>query len=274
MTTDVAAAPRVHVVRAVVPETPGVVTLDVVPVDGAPAPFVPAQIGMVGAYGIGEAAISISSSATVRDHHEYTIRQAGAITTALHRLQPGDQLWIRGPFGRGWDLDALTGDGVIAAGGLGLAPLRSAILALAARPRSVGRVIVVVGARTSADLLFRRQFDQWRASGIEVIETIDAAEDDWSGLVGFVPDVVRQLDLDWAAAAALLCGPDVMMQITGDLLVEAGMPADDIQLTLERNMQCGVGRCGHCQLGPILVCRDGPVVRYADVAAAMHVRER
>ena len=266
------AEPRVHVVRSVVAETPGVVTLDVVPVDGAPDRFEPAQIGMVGAFGIGEAAISISSSAAVRDHHEYTIRRAGAITTALHRLQPGDQLWIRGPFGRGWDLDALPGDVVVAAGGLGLAPLRSAILALADRPG--GRVVVVVGARTGADLLYRQQYDGWRARGIEVIETIDAAEDGWSGRVGFVPDVVRDLDVDWRSAGALLCGPDVMMRITGDLLVELGMPADRIQLTLERNMQCGIGRCGHCQLGPILVCRDGPVVRYGEVADALHVRER
>jgi len=275
----VADEPCVHVVRNVRPETPGVVTIDVVPVDGAPPHFEPAQFGMVGAFGIGEAAISISSSSSVSDHHEYTIRRAGAITTALHELRPGDQLWIRGPFGRGWDLDALTGDAhtgdvVIAAGGLGLAPLRSAILALAEQPDPDRRVIVVVGARTAVDLLYRREYDTWRTAGIEVIETIDTRADDWSGQIGLVPDVVAALDVDWAAAGALLCGPDEMMRLTGDLLVELGMPAERIQLTLERNMQCGVGRCGHCQLGPVLVCRDGPVMRYADVADAMRVRER
>lgn len=265
--------PRVHVLRDVVPETPGVVTLHVAPVDGPPARFQPAQFGMVGAFGIGEAAISISSSSSVLDHHEYTIRRAGAITTALHRLRPGDQLCIRGPFGRGWDLDS-DGDVVVAAGGIGLAPLRSAILALAERDVPGRRVVVVVGARRRADLLYRGQYDDWRASGIEVIETIDAPEDGWTGRVGPVTEVVGGLDVDWANAGALLCGPDVMMWVAGDQLVDLGMPADRVQLTLERNMHCGVGRCGHCQLGPTIICRDGPVMRYSDVADAMHVRER
>jgi NAD(P)H-flavin reductase len=271
---DDASVPRVHVVRAVRPETPEVVTLDVVPVDGPPSRFVPAQFGMVGAFGIGEAAVSISSSASVLDHHEYTIRRAGAITSALHVLRPGDQLWIRGPFGRGWDLDALTGDVLIAAGGLGLAPLRSAVLALAEATQPGRRIVLVVGARRSADLLFRRDHERWRASGVEVIETVDRSERGWRGRVGLVPDVVAGLDLDWSGAGALLCGPDVMMRATGDLLVDLGVPPERVQLTLERNMQCGVGRCGHCQLGPVLVCRDGPVVAYSDVAGPMHVEER
>jgi anaerobic sulfite reductase subunit B len=271
------AEPRVHVLLDVVPETPGVVTLCVAPVDGPPERFEPAQFGMLGAFGIGEAAISISSSSSVLDHHEYTIRQAGAITTALHRLRPGDQFCIRGPFGRGWNLDAAVGDVVVAAGGIGLAPLRSAILALAERGVLGGsgrRVIVVVGARRSADLLYRGQYDDWRASGIEVIETIDAPEDGWSGRIGLVTEVVGGLDVDWSSAGAMVCGPDVMMRVTGDLFVDLGMPADRVQLTLERNMHCGIGRCGHCQLGPTIICRDGPVMRYSDVADAMGVRER
>jgi anaerobic sulfite reductase subunit B len=271
---DDPSVPRVHVVRAVLPETPDVVTLDVVPVDGPPTRFEPAQFGMVGAFGIGEAAISISSSASVLDHHEYTIRRAGATTAALNVLRPGDQLWIRGPFGRGWDLDALTGDVLIAAGGLGLAPLRSAVLALAERAQPDRRVVLVVGSRRSVDLLYRREYDHWRACGVEVIETVDRAEDGWRGRVGLVPDVVAGVDLDWSRAGALLCGPDVMMRVTGDLLVERGVPPERVQLTLERNMQCGVGRCGHCQLGPVLVCRDGPVVAYSDVVGSMHVEER
>jgi NAD(P)H-flavin reductase len=269
-------APRVHVVRSVIAETPNVVTLDVVPVDGAPTPFLPAQVSMVGAFGIGEAAISISSSAAVHDHHEYTIRRAGAITSALCALQAGDQLTIRGPFGRPWDLDALHGDIVIAAGGIGLAPLRSAIHALldSASQRPDRRTVLVVGARHHADLLYAGHYDDWRARGLDVVATIDAAEPGWSGLLGLVPDVVAGLDIDWPNASVLLCGPDVMMELTADGLIGLGVAPDAIQLTLERNMQCATGRCGHCQLGPLLVCRDGPVVTYPQIADALRVRER
>jgi anaerobic sulfite reductase subunit B len=276
MPDDPMVDPRVHVVRSVIAETPNVVTLDVVPVDGAPAPFLPAQVSMVGAFGIGEAAISISSSAAVHDHHEYTIRRAGAITTALCALEPGDQLTIRGPFGRPWDLDALHGDVVIAAGGIGLAPLRSAIHALldTAPLHPDRRVVLVVGARHHADLLYAGHYDDWRARGIDVLATIDNAEAGWTGQLGLVPDVVADLDVDWPNVSALLCGPDVMMELTGDRLLDLGAAPGAIQLTLERNMQCATGRCGHCQLGPVLVCRDGPVVTYPEIADALRVRER
>jgi NAD(P)H-flavin reductase len=268
--------PRVHVVRSVTPETPGVITLDVVPVDGPPAPFLPAQVGMLGAFGIGESAISISSSSADAGHHEYTIRRAGAITTALCDLTPGDQLAIRSPFGRPWDLDALRGDVVIAAGGIGLAPLRSAVYALldAAAQRRDRRVMLVVGARRSEDLLYAGHYDDWCTRGLEVVTTIDAAEDGWSGRVGLVPDVVATLDVDWPNTAALVCGPDIMMRLTADRMIDLGVAPGAIQLTLERNMQCATGRCGHCQLGPVLVCRDGPVVTYPEIADALRVRER
>lgn len=268
--------PRIHVVRSVTPETPGVFTLDVVPVDGTPSPFLPAQVSMLGAFGIGEAAISISSSAAVHDHHEYTIRRAGAITTALGALEPGDQFAIRGPFGRPWDLDALGGDVVIAAGGVGLAPLRSAVYALIDEmdERPDRRVILVVGARRSEDLLYAGDYDNWRAGGIEVVSTIDAAEEGWSDHIGLVPDVVADLDVDWPRSSVLLCGPDVMMRIAADRLIDLGVAPASIQLTLERNMQCATGRCGHCQLGPVLVCRDGPVMTYPEIADALQVRER
>ena len=268
--------PRVHVVRSIIAETPDVFTLDVAPVDGAPTPFLPAQVSMVGAFGIGEAAISISSSSAVDDHHEYTIRRAGAITTALCALEPGDQLTIRGPFGRPWDLDAHRGDVVIAAGGIGLAPLRSAVYHLldSVPRRPNRRVVLVVGAQTSADLLYAGHYDDWRTRGLEVVPTVDAPEPGWTGTVGLVPDIVADLDIDWSAAAALTCGPDVMMQLTADRLIELGVEPAAIQLTLERNMQCATGRCGHCQLGPVLVCRDGPVVTYPEIADALRVPER
>jgi NAD(P)H-flavin reductase len=273
---DPMAEPRVHVVRSITAEIPGVVTLDVAPIDGAPSPFLPAQVSMLGAFGIGEAAISISSSTAVHDHHEYTIRRAGAITTALCALEPGDQFTIRGPFGRPWDLDPMHGDVVIAAGGIGLAPLRSAVYALldAAPQRPGRRVVLVSGARHSEDLLYAGRYDDWRSRGLEVVTTIDTDEAGWSGRVGLVPDVVAELDVDWPNASALVCGPDVMMRITADRMIDLGVAPGAIQLTLERNMQCATGRCGHCQLGPVLVCRDGPVVTYPEIADALRVRER
>jgi NAD(P)H-flavin reductase len=275
-TSDPMAEPRVHVVRSVTTETPGVITLDVVPAKGTPAPFLPAQVSMLGSFGIGEAAISISSSAAVRDHHEYTIRRAGSITTALFELEPGDQFTIRGPFGRPWDLEAPAGDVVIAAGGIGLAPLRSAVYALldTVQERPDRRIVLVVGAKHSEDLLYAGHYDDWRARGLEVVTTIDTAEAGWSGRVGLVPDVVATLDVDWSNSSALVCGPDVMMRITADRMIDLGVAPGAIQLTLERNMQCATGRCGHCQLGPVLVCRDGPVVTYPEIADALRVRER
>ncbi len=277
MTTgDPMVEPRIHVVGSKIDETPGVFTLHVLPVDGAPAPFLPGQVSMLGAFGIGEAPISISSSTAVDDHHAYTIRRAGAITTALCALEPGDQLPIRGPFGRPWDVDTLEGDVVIAAGGIGLAPLRSALYALLddGEKRPDRRIVLVVGARRSEDLLYAGDYDELRTRGIEIVPTIDVAEQGWSGRIGLVPDVVADLDIDWSDTAALLCGPDVMMRITADRLVDLGVAPPSIQLTLERNMQCATGRCGHCQLGPVIVCRDGPVLTYPEIAVALQVRER
>ena len=269
--------PRVERVIEVFDETPGVVTLRVAPVDGAPHAFEPAQVGMVGAFGIGEAAISISSPATEHRFHEYTIRRAGAITSALTRLRPGDELWTRGPFGKPWNLDLPNRDVVIAAGGIGLAPLRAAVYAFLQYRERYGQVALIVGARAAAHLLYHHQYEEWREHGLDVIETIDAAEDGWDGRVGFVPDVVADIvaehDLDVGRTSALACGPDIMMRLTAERLIAAGVDPHEIQLTVERNMQCGNGLCGHCQMGPLIVCRDGPVVTYPFVAEALAVSE-
>jgi NAD(P)H-flavin reductase len=277
VTVDPVLAPRVHEVVEVRPEIPDVVTLRVVPVEGVPTPFLPAQVSMVGAFGIGEAAISISSSPRERSFHEYTIRHAGAITGALTSSRPGDQLWTRGPFGTSWDLDHDDADVLVVAGGIGIAPLRAALLELADRRDRFRSVTLVVGARCSPLLLFQGEYDSWRAAGIDVVATVDVDEPGWVGPVGLAPsilaDVLDRRDLDPARTRALVCGPDVMMRIAGEELIAAGVEPDRIQLTIERNMQCGNGRCGHCQLGPVIVCRDGPVVRYPAIRAALSVPE-
>lgn len=264
--------PRVHVVLDVVDEAPDVVTLRAAPIHGAPAAFRPAQVSMVGAFGVGEAAISISSPARETRFHEYTIRRVGAITSALTALERGDQFWTRGPFGSSWNLDE-RGDILVVAGGLGLAPLRSAIYQILDERHRFERATLIVGARESSHLLYAREYDAWRRRGLDVIETIDQPEPGWAGITGFVPQVVADIDLAPEHATALVCGPDVMMRLAADVLVETGVPADRIQLTLERNMQCGNGLCGHCQLGPLIVCRDGPVVPYSRVGDLLGISE-
>jgi NAD(P)H-flavin reductase len=266
-------APRLHEVQAMIRERPDVMTIRCAPVEGEPFDFLPAQISMVGAFGIGEAAISISSPVTERRFHEYTIRRAGPITSALTRMRPGDQFWVRGPFGTPWDLELDGRDIVIAAGGIGLAPLRSAVYAVIKHRERYGKAILVAGARTSAQLLYANEYELWREHGLAVFDTIDRPEPGWSGRVGLAPDVVEQLGIAGPSTSALVCGPDIMMRITAARLISADVPPEQIQLTLERNMQCGNGLCGHCQLGPVIVCRDGPVVRYPAVASSMMVKE-
>ncbi len=272
-TADPLLVPRVHEVTAVIQEIPDVVTIRCIPVEGALFDFQPAQIGMVGAFGIGEAAISISSPATESSFHEYTIRRAGAITSALTRLQPGDQFWVRGPFGTPWDLDLDGRDILIAAGGIGLAPLRSAVYALLKYRERYASTTLVIGARSSEHLLYANEYETWREHGLAVFDTIDHPEPGWSGRVGFVSEVVRELGVSGPSTSALVCGPDIMTFLTADVLVAGGVPPEQVQVTLERNMQCGNGLCGHCQLGPLIVCRDGPVVRYPAVAASLRVKE-
>jgi len=249
------------------------VTIRCVPIEGEPFDFLPAQIAMVGAFGIGEAAISISSPASESRFHEYTIRRTGAITSALTRMRAGDQFWVRGPFGTSWDLDLDGRDILIAAGGIGLAPLRSAAYAVIKYRERYGKATLVVGARSSDHLLYANEYELWREHGLAVFDTIDRPEPGWSGRVGFVPDIVDGLGIAGPSTSALVCGPDIMMSLTAGRLLHANVPPEQIQLTLERNMQCGNGLCGHCQLGPIVVCRDGPVVRYPAVASSLMVKE-
>ncbi|MDH3294906.1 MAG: FAD/NAD(P)-binding protein, partial [Acidimicrobiia bacterium] len=252
-----------------------VVTLQVVPVEDELFEFRPAQVSMLGAFGVGEAAISLSSATTNRDHHAYTIRRAGPISGALIDTPVGGQITVRGPFGRPWPIDTLdSGQLVIVGGGLGVAPLRAvveeAVELLAAG--NLDRLAVVYGARSPSQLMYRSDLGRWQAAGAEVALTVDAVEEPdrwvppgndphstWGGAVGLVPDALAPTGLDWSDTTAFVCGPDVMMRFTALRLIELGVRPDRIWFTMERNMQCGNALCGHCQLGPFIVCRDGPV---------------
>jgi len=226
--------------------------------------FLPGQFNMLYAFGAGESAISVSGDPAARDGRlVHTIREAGEVTQALGRLRPGDELGLRGPFGTAWPLEEMLGrDLVFVAGGIGLAPLRPAFYAALARRQDFGRLVLLVGARRPADLLYTAELEAWASEpGVEVRVTVDQADDAWSGSVGVVTKLVERATFDPDNACGLVCGPEIMMRFAADSLRRADLPETRIFLTMERNMKCAVGFCGHCQFGPEFICRDGPVFR-------------
>jgi len=254
-------------------ETYDTVTLTMEPVAAPISPFRPGQFTMLYAFGVGEVPISISGSAGGGTLVQ-TLRAVGAVTRALCDASPGATVGVRGPFGTDWDVvDAAGQDLVIVAGGIGLAPLRPAVLAALADRARYRRVVLLVGARSPQDLLFQDQLAGWRARGADVAIIVDQADAGWKGDVGLVTKLVDHADFDAAGCAAFVCGPEVMMRFTARSLRRRGVPADQIRVSLERDMKCGVGLCGHCQLGPLLVCRDGPVRRYHEIADLLVVKE-
>lgn len=271
-----AMAPVPYRVRSRVVESADAATLCLEPLDAAlPAPR-PGEFMMLYAFGVGEAAISISGDPTVTDGSiTHSIRAVGAVSRALHDAQPGTLVGVRGPFGTTWGLDEAAGrDLVMVAGGVGLCPLRPAILGALANRARYGRLMLVVGARSKADFLFAAQLQQWAHDPqIELHLTVDVPVQDWHGEVGLVTEPVRRLTLQPERTTAFLCGPEPMLRFGADALLAKGVAARDIRVSLERNMQCGVGWCGHCQLGPLLVCRDGPVVGYDLAGPLIRVKE-
>lgn len=269
--------PAAYRVTSQRPETHDCVTLLLEPAGPVVLPpFRPGQFTMLSRPGVGEIAISVSGDPAAGDGSlTQTIRDVGAVSRALCRAGPGDLIGVRGPYGTVWGLGAAAGrDLVIVAGGVGLAPLRPVLLGALARRGDYGRIVLVAGARGPAEFLFRDQLAGWAAtSGLEVELTVDQAAAGWNGAVGFVTEPLARLRLDPRRTAAFLCGPEPMIRFSARVLLDKGMEAADIGISLERNMQCGVGLCGHCQLGPLLVCRDGPVVDYGRAAPLLAVRE-
>ncbi len=269
-------APVPYRVRSRVVESPDSATLSLVPVGEALRTPQPGEFMMLYAFGVGEAAISISGDPTVTDGSiTHTIRAVGAISRALHDAGPGEVVGVRGPFGTTWGLAEAAGrDLVMVAGGVGLCPLRPAVLgALAQRPY-YGKVTLIVGARSRADFVFAAQLEKWAdAPQIELHLIVDAPTPGWSGEVGLVTAPLSRLELNPDRTTAFLCGPEPMLRFGAEALVAKGVAAQNIRVSLERNMQCGIGWCGHCQLGPLLLCRDGPVVGYDVAGPLLHVKE-
>jgi NAD(P)H-flavin reductase len=252
-------------------------TLELRPRAGECLQFEPGQFTMLAAFGTGEVPISISGDPAAEGPLVHTVRAVGLATRAICRAEPGDVLGVRGPFGSPWPLAQIAGaDVVVVAGGIGLAPLRPAILGMLADRESYGRVVLLYGARSPDQLLYGDELRRWRERGLEVIVTVDSAGPEWLGCVGVVGRLVGRALADRGSrerAVALLCGPEVMMRFTVSALAESGIGADRVYASMERNMQCGIGHCGHCQLGPTLVCRDGPVYRWSELARWLSIRE-
>ena len=269
MTPDPLIPSRHRVVRRI-KQTSDIATLVLEPMDEPIGPFRAGQFNMLTAFGVGEVAISISSSPSDKGPLEHTIRDVGAVSHTLWSSQPGEVLGVRGPFGTDWNTDHLDGsDVVIVAGGIGLAPLRGAVRRLTGLLDGSRRVIVLVGARTPDQIVFAEEFDEWRTAGVEVAVTVDAADSEWMGHVGVVTQLLSETRFNPTRAISLLCGPEIMMRFTARALIDLGMDPRAIFVSLERNMQCGLGWCGHCQLGPYLLCRDGPVVPWGPVTSAL-----
>lgn len=265
--------PYPYLVRRRSRETADVWTLELSPLEGKPIEPEPGQFAMLYAYGVGEVPISLSSRGR-GGSLVHTIRDVGPVTAELCRMPRGATVGVRGPFGTTWPLeDAEDADVVVVAGGLGLAPLRPAVEALLASRDSYGRLLLLYGARTPDDLLYPGQLQEWRDAGFDVQLTVDAATPSWRDRVGVVGKLVETATFDPESTVALVCGPEVMMRFTVAALADRGVTSDCTYVSLERNMRCGIGHCGHCQLGPVLVCRDGPVFPWDEVSGWLAVRE-
>jgi anaerobic sulfite reductase subunit B len=250
-------------------ETRDTWTLTLEPLESEPPAIAPGQFVMVYVFGIGEVPISVSSATGSPGPVVLTVRAVGAVTDAICASEPGAVLGLRGPFGNEWPVaEAAGGDVVVVAGGIGLAPLRPVLTHAFARREEYGEVVLLYGARSPEDLLYRGQLAAWNAD-----VTVDAAKAGWRGKVGVVPGLIPAAKFDPGKATAFVVGPEVMMRFTVRALLDRGVPEERVFVSLERNMRCGIGQCGHCQLGPTLICRDGPVYSHAVAGPWLEVRE-
>jgi NAD(P)H-flavin reductase len=254
-------------------ETADVATLELTP--ASPFGFSPGQFNMLYIFGLGEVAISLSGDPAETGRVVHTVRAVGAVSGAITRRRRNQVIGMRGPYGSCWPVANSEGsDIIVVAGGLGLAPLRPVIYHLLANRERYGRVVVLYGARGPTEILYRRELEAWRRRlDFDITVTVDHAAADWRGNVGVVPALIPRTPIDPDHAVAMVCGPEIMMRFTIDALRQRGLAMDRIFVSMERNMKCAVGLCGHCQFGPAFVCRDGPVFRYDRIAALLNIRE-
>ncbi len=270
--------PRPYVVARVHKDTADTFTLDLHALDGQGLVYRPGQFTMLYAFGVGEVPISVSGDPTRSDPLVQTIRAVGPVSKALTDVKRDEMIGVRGPFGSAWPMEeAVDHDVVLMAGGIGLAPLRPALYYMLAHRDRYRRITLLYGSRTPADLLFRQELERWRGRlDLDVAVTVDNATTAWPvwrGGVGVVTTLIPRAHFDPASTIAMICGPDIMMRYSARDLQELGVRDERIYLSIELNMQCGIGLCGHCQFGPTFVCKNGPIYRLDQVAHLLAKRE-
>jgi NAD(P)H-flavin reductase len=229
---------------------------------------------MLYVFGVGEVPISISGDPRDRSRLAHTVRAVGAVSRKICSLKKGDMLGVRGPYGSHWPVaESPDKDLIITAGGIGLAPLRPVLYQVLTQRESFRKVILLYGARRPQDILYPRELERWQLAGVEVRVTVDRSAPGWTGHVGVVTALIPRLTIDWPNAVAMICGPEVMMRFTIAELDRLGVTDDRIFISMERNMKCGIGLCGHCQFGPSFICQDGPVFSFSRVRNLFSVRE-
>jgi len=267
---DDALCPHPAIVRSVEPESPGVATfrLEFQERERQERYRVqPGQFNMIYVPGVGEVPMSVSSGALEGPGIGHTIRFTGRVTRVIGKLGPGAVLGMRGPYGRGWPMEQARGrDVLLVAGGVGLAPLRLVVQALLADRDQFGRLTLIYGARHPADLLYASEYPEWERRGMEILVTVDRADLTWKGRVGVVPVVFKRFRMDPERAVVLTCGPEILIRFAVLEALTRRISDRDIYYSMERNMQCAVGLCGHCQLGPAFICKDGPVFAHQQLA--------
>ncbi len=245
-------------------ETYDTFTQELTPLNGKGRfPFAAGQFNMLYVFGVGEVPISISGDPGDSGKLVHTIREVGIVTRALRKLARGEVLGVRGPFGGCWPVEEAEGnDLVIMAGGIGLAPLRPVLYQVFSQREKFGKVFLLYGARTPGDLLYKRELEKWRVrADLEVHVTVDQAAGGWQGNVGVVTTLLSKAPFDPINTLAMICGPEVMMRFAILELRNRGLGPQTIYISMERNMKCGIGLCGHCQFGPHFICKDGPIFR-------------
>jgi len=264
---------RIH---RVIKETADTFSLELKPELGnAPFRFSPGQFNMLYAFGAGEVPISISGDPADAQTLIHTTRAVGTVTKAMKQLKVGDTLGVRGPYGTSWPVDKAVGcDVIVVAGGIGLAPLRPVIYHLLSNRDKYGKIVLLYGTRTPQDILFRKELEKWRGRfDLETHITVDRATGAWRGNIGVVTTLISKAPFDPVDCVAMVCGPEIMMRFTALALQKRGVGTDRIHVSMERNMKCGIGLCGHCQIEQHFVCKDGPVFAYEGIKELFSKRE-